>query len=210
MRALPELGLRLKELTLSVGMFQSPGGRDAAMAQLLLEQVRGLGDNARVVLWAHNAHIMRGPLTYLNSTEPAMGGCLAAQVGTRYYALGVLFGVGAFHALDRGPDGKWGFRAYQVPPAQQGSLEADLASALQVQALLDLRTAAPGEMVAAWLARETGYRWFGGYNVTTDALAAAASADGLMRIVPSAEFDGIAFLPATSESQPMDRSLSLE
>ncbi len=206
----PELALRCKELTLSVAMFQSQGGRDTAMAQLFLEQIQGLGDNARVVAWAHNAHIMRGPLSYLHSAEPTMGEYLAAQLGPRYYALGVLFGLGAFHALDRSPDGTWGFRAYQVPPAPQGSLESDLASALQVQSLLDLRSAPPGEVVAQWLGRETGYRWFGGYNITAESLAAAASADRLTRIIPRATFDGIAFLPVTSESQPLDRSLILE
>lgn len=52
--------------------------------------------DARVALWAHNGHVMKG--AHSGGSVPAMGLHLGQRHGEAYYALGVLFGAGRFRA----------------------------------------------------------------------------------------------------------------
>lgn len=191
----PELALRLAELSRAHALFHSAGGRDRAMAEMLLLQ---LGPDERAVVWAHDLHVTRGPLDYAGTNETGMGGCLAETLGQRYYALGFAFGEGEFQALDTTPDNQWRFRTYHVPAAPAGSIEHDLARALGHDAWLDLRGAPTSGPIARWLDSSLGFRWFGGYRIPEGIDQPSADTSQWQRTVPRRDFDGWAFHAVTS------------
>lgn len=195
----PELDLRLAELSRAHAMFHSPGGRDRAMAEMLLLQ---LAPDERAVVWAHDLHVTRGPLDYAGTAETGMGGCLAETLGPRYYALGFAFGEGEFQALDRTPENQWTFRSWHVPAAPAGAIEHDLARALGRDAWLDLRGAPTSGPIAQWLDSSLGFRWFGGYRIPEGIDQPSADTSQWQRTVPRRDFDGWAFHAVTSAAHP--------
>lgn len=202
----PELGLRLAELRRALDMHHSAGGRDRALGEMLLAELESLPADQRAVVWAHNGHVTRGPLRYLQSDETGLGGHVAASIGDAYYALGFAFGEGAFQANAKTADGRFGFRAYALSPAPEGSLESVLRSACDGDFLLDLRGAPRSGPVAAWLDSGHGQRWFGGYGVADDCDAATRDASKLVPTIPRVDYDGLLFLARTTAARPRDRS----
>jgi erythromycin esterase len=70
-----------------------PGSRDAAMAENAIWLQERLGDDARLVLWAHNLHVA--------NRASAMGSDLRAHYGDDLVIVGFTHGTGTFTA--RGP-----------------------------------------------------------------------------------------------------------
>lgn len=198
-----ELAWRATELQAHLGMFGTPGGRDRAMAELLLAQ---LAPGERAVLWAHNAHIRRSTLDFMGSTDPAMGGHLAQTLRDGYYAVGFAFGSGGFQANAPDSSGRWGYRRYQHEAPATGSLEATLAAASLGDFFVDLRALRAGTSLDAWMRAPHGHRWWGGYNVPDDADARTRDASQLMPMVPTRDFDGLVFHLRTTAATPVDRS----
>ncbi|MBL8863812.1 MAG: erythromycin esterase family protein [Planctomycetes bacterium] len=208
-RASAELELRLLELRSALTLYHSPGGRDRALAELLLRELEDLPRGARALVWAHGAHVSRGPLRYLGTDELAMGGHVAAALGDAYYALGATFGTGEFLANALGPDGRFGFRVYRLSPAPAGSLDAVLSGARSGSFLLDLRVTPASGPVHDWAWAEQGHRWFGGYGIRADVDTATREAAALPRTIPAADFDGFMHLARTRATRPRERSLIL-
>lgn len=202
--------LRVCEFLYSLSIFSTRGGRDEAMAQLLLKQLEQTGIDSRCVVWAHNAHIQRSPLGYLGSPELAMGGHLAKRLGNRYYALGVAFGEGEFQANAPAPDGSWGFRRYRLSAAPEGSLDWMLGKAGLERYLLDLRGAPKSTAVQQWLSSPHGQRWFGGYSVPDDCESVTRDASKLMPTTPREDFDGLLYVAKTTAAKPRNAKLILE
>ena len=198
-----EMGARAMELRAHLTMYGTPGGRDRAMADLLLAQLR---PEERAVLWAHNAHVKRSALDYLNSTDLAMGGHLAAALGAGYYAIGFAFGSGGFQANAPDSTGRWGYRRYHHAAPATGSLEETLTSAGVGDFFLDLRSVPSASPLKGWLQAPHGHRWWGGYNVPDDADARTREATQLMPMVPARDYDGLVFHLRTTPAVPMDRS----
>jgi erythromycin esterase len=202
-QAANELPIRAAELRAFLTMYGSGGGRDRAMAELLLLQLR---EGERAVVWGHNAHVMRGPLRHLGSPDLAMGGHLAASLGAAYYALGFTFGAGGFQANAQDSTGRWGFKRYLHGPPPRGSLEATLLQATRRDAFLDVRTVPPSSALGQWLAAPRGFRWWGGYNVPDDVDERTRDISRLSTMTPSVDYDGLLFQIRTSPATPMDRS----
>lgn len=200
----PEARVRIAELRNGVEMFRSPGGRDRALAEMMLAQLERAGPDVRAVVWAHNVHVMRAPLSYLASDELALGGHLSAALGERYYALGFAFGEGEFQANDRDESGAWGFRRYRLGAPPAGSLEASFVAAGRGDCLLDLRSAPSDGAVGAWLSSGHGQRWFGGYGIAADLAARDGDVSRLLPTTPRAEYDGLVFLARTTAATPRD------
>lgn len=198
------LTLRRQEFLACLTMFATPGGRDRAMAELLLAQLRAEPSPERCVVWAHNAHLQRSPLGYLQSEELAMGGHLAAALGERYYAVGFAFGQGEFQANAQGPDGRWGFRRYRLSPAPEGSLEHALGRAREGDFALDLRSAPSAPAVTAWLDSGHGQRWFGGYRVPDDCDERTSDVATLHPTFPRRDFDALVYMAHTRAAEPLD------
>jgi len=196
-----ERELRVCELVLHLSMYTTPGGRDKAMAELLLAQ---LAEGERCVVWAHNGHVQKSALRYLGTDELAMGGHLAAALGPRYLAVGFAFGEGEFQANVQNTEGRWGFRRYRLSAPPEGSLEAALLAAHDGDFVLDLRAAPDVPAVQAWLTSGHGQRWFGGYQVGDDCDERTRDASTLLQTFPAVDFDALVFLRRTTAAKPLD------
>ncbi|MCU1233895.1 MAG: erythromycin esterase family protein [Candidatus Solibacter sp.] len=114
--------------------------RDASMAaniKWILDQ----SPKAKIVLWAHNGHVMTG-------AGYSMGTALRRMYGPQMTVFGFSFNQGGFQAMSR--EGK-GLHDFTVPAAPAGSLDATLASAKLPLFALDLRAAPKTGPVADWL-----------------------------------------------------------
>lgn len=198
-----ELLTRAHELRGGVRMFWTLGGRDLAMAEMLRAALAHAGPGAKAIVWAHNMHVSRGPMRYMGSDEPAMGGHLGQALGSGYYALGVAFGEGEFNALDRSGAGPWIFRTYAVDAPPTGSLEWPFSQVAGTPLVVDLRGAPTSGAVAEWITSGHGQRWFGGYNVRPDVRETTRDASALLQTEPRTEYDGILYIPRTTASRPL-------
>ena len=203
------LELCVLEFLRSMTIYASAGGRDEAMAELLLRQLKTAGPEAKCVLWAHNAHLQHSTLRYLGSEQLAMGGHLTKSLDDRYYAIGFAFGRGEFQANAKDSDGKWGFRRYKLSAAPNGSLDHMLSTAKIDSFLLDLRSAPQDEVIQQWLKAGQGQRWFGGYGVNDDCDQRTQDASTLLPTFPIEDFDGLLYVSETRAAEPIDPSLIL-
>lgn len=198
-----ELHLRMMELRAFITMYGTPGGRDKAMADLLLAQ---LGPAEKCVVWAHNGHVKLSALDYLGTEELAMGGHVAAALHHDYYALGFTFGAGGFQANALDSAGRWGFKRYHHTAPATGSLEEQLAATGLGDFVVDLRAAPADTAVQRWLHTGHGQRWWGGYQVPDDCDERTRDASQLMPMTPANDFDGLVFFVRTTAAVPVDRS----
>lgn len=117
----------------------NPAMRDASMAanvKWILNQPPG----AKIVLWAHNGHVMTG-------ARGNMGSELRKTYGGQMVIFGFSFNQGSFRA--KTPRG--GLKEFTVPPAPAGSLDAALAESGIPLFALDLRSAPKTGPVSEWL-----------------------------------------------------------
>ncbi len=196
-----ELRSVLREFEGSVQMYLTPGRRDRAMAEMTLGVLEDSGQNAKIVLWAHNAHVTKSPLRYLGSDELAAGGHLANALGEKYYAMGFAFGAGDFVANDLA-EGKWIFRTYSVDAPPEGALESWFMAGVGEVSVTDLRRDSGDAQVEQWKRAGHGQRWFGGYRVPENVREVSRDASKLMPTYPREAFDALVFLPRTTASTP--------
>lgn len=112
--------------------------RDRFMAENTLWLLEQAGPGARMMLWAHNAHIGRLP--------GAMGDSLGAALGSDYVNLGFLFGTGHINAV---ADGGSDVRPWSVSLIPEFSVEAVFSRTGQPRLLLDTRLVPGGGADAA-------------------------------------------------------------
>ncbi|CUW31538.1 Erythromycin esterase [Streptomyces reticuli] len=166
--------------------------RDRHMARAVLAAAeRAAGP---VAVWAHNGHVASEPY---GGGVPAMGQHLRARLGARYYALGLLFGAGAFRARP-GTAGRRPPRRHTVGAAGPRSLEGQLAAATPGDHLIDLRAGRADPAVARWLDTRHFVRAFGaGVPRVTYRMQLAAA-------VPGRAYDGLAYVARSTPSVPLD------
>lgn len=198
------IAVHTRELCAYFTQYGSPGGRDRAMGELLLLQLAHQDSTARCVLWAHNGHVQKSALTYLNSEELASGGHLRTALGEAFYSVGFTFGTGTFQANAPDSTGRWGFKRYTHEHIVEGSLEWQLGQVNAADHFIDLRSAPKDEVVQQWLTTGHGFRWWGGYMVPDDVDAATMDLEHLSRMHPGADFDGLVYLAKTTAARPMD------
>ncbi|MBN9659055.1 MAG: erythromycin esterase family protein [Acidobacteria bacterium] len=121
--------------------------RDASMAanvKWILDQSK----QARIVLWAHNFHVMTGPL-FPNQPGPddSMGAVLRKMYGDQLLTFGFSFNQGSFRA--RSMSGA--MQDFTVGPLPADSLDATLAASGLPLFALDLRKRPKTGPVAEWL-----------------------------------------------------------
>ena len=135
------------------GLAETSGGffaRDRFMAeniQWLLDQA---GPGARMMLWAHNAHVSK--------TALFMGDYLEGALGGNYLSLAFSFGRGTFNAV-----GASGIRSHTADPVPSVSLEAAFDRAGRPIQLFDARTILAGGVDAAPLAGPISMRQIGAF-----------------------------------------------
>jgi len=154
-------------------------------------------DADQVVLWAHNAHLMRGTRDLDGTQQRGLGQLLAAEYGDDYYPLGFDFDRGEFQAIVGEEFETEGLQAWVVDSLSDG--EAPVADAFAnvdaPAAVLDFETAREDPRLAGWLDREHERRDFGA--VFRDERQTAVD-------VPAERFDGLAVVYETTRAVPID------
>ena len=162
--------------------------RDASMAtnvKWLLDQ----SPDAKIVLWAHNFHVMTSPDSM---GVGLMGTMLRKMYGDKMVALGFAFNRGSFQAYSA--NGR--LQDFTVPPALAGSLDATLAASGIPLFALDFRTAPKSGPVAEWLsAKHPTRNIFAGFY---EDLPGSNMFDQVM----TETYDGLLFVEKTSAVRP--------
>jgi erythromycin esterase len=116
-----------------------PSFRDVAMgenAAWWLEQV----PQSRMMIWAHNLHLVRGPrLTGNDKTSRTTGMDLQTRYGTSYRPIAQFFGTGALNAAPTGRP-----LPTTVGPIKTGTLESVFSATGAPRLILDTRKIASG------------------------------------------------------------------
>ena len=134
----------MSDLFAGRGLTADTSAREKSMAESLLWHLEQRGPEARVVLAAHNAHILKSPISFGGHlTGLPMGQHLHEALGDDYFALGLTSAVG--HTADMRPDEEapFGFTVADTPleAPEPGSVEAEFDSAGIGFALAGLRGA---------------------------------------------------------------------
>jgi erythromycin esterase len=162
--------------------------RDRHMAQAVISLEEGTV--GKVAVWAHNGHVCTD--RYARDI-PAMGRHLRDHYGERYYALGLLFGEGAFRARP-GNSATRPPRKHTISAAGPRSVEAQLGSATPDDHLIDLRAGRTEPAVAQWLENPQFMRSFGA-GVPRVTYRFSMTSTVLMR-----EYDGLAYVARSTPS----------
>jgi erythromycin esterase len=132
--------------------------RDRAMADNVQAALLAEGAKGRVVVWAHNIHVMATPLL----GERTLGTELRERHGDAFVAVGLHFGRGSMLAVDiRVPEEQMQLGTVSVGPAPPGYLEAALAAlghptaAVRLRGATGLDTLLPTRTVGAAFAGES-------------------------------------------------------
>jgi erythromycin esterase len=125
--------------------------RDRSMADNIRWTLEREGPGAKMVVWAHNAHVSTKP--------PRMGSHLRKALGRDMVVFGFAYNRGSFQQGVAGV-----VRSFNVGPAREGSIDATLAGAGLSIAAVDLRTLPRNGPVAAWFSAPHGMRFFEFYS----------------------------------------------
>ena len=188
---------RLKNLRQYV-VGSNGGARDRAMADNVLHYASSGGRNARVMVWAHNAHIAVSDV----SSSSSMGKKLRQALGQQYFALGLLFSRGSFKASARAQNGSWFLDDFVVGDAGRDSANWMLAQSQTAQYLLNLRALPKEGLVADWFKSEVPLLSAGGYGISPLFASRWFLGIGDLQCL-SCSFDGIAFIKSSSSSTPL-------
>ncbi|MFO0724360.1 MAG: erythromycin esterase family protein [Myxococcota bacterium] len=175
------------------------GERDRGMAENV-QWIQAREHGAKMVLWAHNAHI--ADRSYVQ--KPSMGQWLRAALGPKVLTVGFTFHHGSFRAMETPLETSHGVREFAAAPAAPDSVAAELASLGLDRALLDLRPLAPGSAPRAWFEARRPFDEIG----ATYQLPPPNEGPLQMRFPVTAAFDVLAFVKEMSAARglPWGRS----
>lgn len=129
----------------AASVYDEPNGyyraRDASMAENVLWLLDRAPVGSRMMLWAHNYHVSR--------LAGAMGDSLDSALGSDYLAIGQIFGIGAFNAIE-GTEGR--LRPWYVTFRPEDALESLFFSTGAPLLLFDARQVMPDDTASAPLA----------------------------------------------------------
>jgi erythromycin esterase len=167
--------------------------RDSVMAENVRWILDHEGPEAKMVIWAHNAHISTGP--------GSMGAHLRRALGSDMVVFGFAFNQGSFQAIEMPMPSRGGLRTFTVPPAPEGSLDGMLAAAGLRLAAIDLRKLPTDGPVAEWWSVPHVTRFIGsGYSREFDDINGAFGfwAPWIVNQL----FDALLFVESTTSARP--------
>jgi erythromycin esterase len=164
------------------------GGRDQFMAENARWLLQQAGDNARMMIWAHNGHVTFSSENY--SYKP-MGAYLRQALGRDYLAIGFSFDRGSFQAKAMPK----GLRTFSVGPAPELSLDSSLARVGIPLFAVDLRLLPPAGPVHDWWYRRHPARSIG-------AVYSDSGSEGyFIGQAPALNYDGLLFVESTTAAR---------
>jgi erythromycin esterase len=117
--------------------------RDRSMAENAGWLLQQGGPSARMMVWAHNLHVV-------NQTD-RMGAALRSAFGEDYVNLGFVFGTGAFNAVEQNGSTFGYLKAWSTGVVPDGSIESIFMATGRPLLLFDTRRIAAGGSAAALL-----------------------------------------------------------
>ncbi|MEK6322939.1 MAG: erythromycin esterase family protein [Acidobacteriota bacterium] len=160
--------------------------RDRFMADNVARLLEAEDRSARVIVWAHNAHVARG----LWARQPTLGWHLAQRFGSKMVVFGFAFNRGSLQAWDRQGSA---VVEHTVGPAAEGTVSATMALVGLPLFLVDFRRAPGTGPISAWLSSPHLERTIGsGIN----------SGDTPTEIVPREVYDAMVFVDRTTRARP--------
>ncbi len=160
--------------------------RDRGMA----DNVRWIADVAepgsRIVLWAHNGHIMN-----TEDPIPLMGHNLETDLGKDYLSVGFMFHHGAFQAIDQNG---YGLKELTLGPPAAGTVEDTFQRAGSPLSFLDLRRLPPSGPVTEWFRRPQVMRKIGS--------TFSSEPDVATEVVLPALYEAVIYFEATTRARP--------
>ncbi len=126
--------------------------RDRGMVENVIWALERERPDGRIVLWAHNAHLVKSPFVWQGETSPPrLGQFLASILGDDYVSVGFTY--------YQGNDSGWASYQTDIPnPPRPGSLDEAMALVRLPMFVLDLRSVPKEEPVYEWLNQVTGQR----------------------------------------------------
>ncbi len=99
--------------------------RDEYMAQTVLEVLQKKGQEAKMVLWAHNSHISKNIDSHVNGYKKPLGSVLKGYIGKKYYAIGFSTFKGSFQARNYSVENDKFDKvaSFKIYPSEEGSLD---------------------------------------------------------------------------------------
>jgi erythromycin esterase len=171
--------------------------RDRAMADLSRLALQRVGDNGRLFVWGHNAHVANDRF---EGDRMTMGQFLKEELGSGYVSIGFSFDRGTFQAFPPADPASPGavprLSVMELGPAPADHSEALLRRIRHSQWIADLRLVKPGQPAYAWFLAERPFRWTG----------SSYSPELMQRHKPtslSRQFDALVFLEQTSRARPL-------
>jgi erythromycin esterase len=138
--------LALQSLRVAIQYHESAAdtqSRDESMAENVAWLAEFLGQDSRLVLWAHNYHV--------STQEGAMGQWLRLAFGDDMVVLGFTHAEGQFTAVTQSGSSFVGRDVHTLDPVRPLSYEHHLASASSPQFFLDLRVPVATSDSTSWL-----------------------------------------------------------
>jgi erythromycin esterase len=173
----------------NVGLSNGSGGeRDRFMADNTDWLLQQAGPEAKIVIWAHNAHVSRDGFPGAAS----MGKHLAERHGSDMFVMGFCFTEGSYTAVEKGRGvGRSGTSA-----ARPGSAEWAFLQTGQPRLIVDLRTAQPGSAESGWVSKPLDLRSIG----------AMAMDEAFSQKVLTDEFDALIYFETSTPSVQLANS----
>jgi erythromycin esterase len=145
--------------------------RDAGMATNLELLIDNLYAGKKVMVWAHNAHIMHNGPSYNNVDFQNMGSSIFSKYGPRVYTLGLYMYQGSAADDTR--------TIYTIPAATSFSVEGLLHTASDPYVFLDLSEVSGSSDDTAWMYENYPIREWG---VDQGEMIVTSEYDGLLQI----------------------------
>lgn len=169
--------------------------RDFYMADNVRRLVEREPINTRVVLWAHNGHIMTDNS---DATNLPFGAHLRRFFGSEYYALGFSFNQGTFQAREAQPKDPANrmLMPFTAHPAPADSIDWYLAQTGMKSFIIDFRSSRKDADGAEWLASAHPMRGVGGVY------APSGENSSFSATTLSRDFDGLFFIETATRARP--------
>lgn len=169
--------------------------RDLYMADNVRRLVEREPINTRVIIWAHNGHIMTDNS---DATNLPFGAHLRRFFGNEYYALGFSFNQGAFQAREAQPKDPANrmLMSFTAHPAPADSLDWYLAQTGLKSFIIDFRSAPKNADVTEWLTTTHPMRSVG------SVYAPSAENSTFSATTLSRDFDGLFFIETATRARP--------
>ncbi|WP_299223678.1 erythromycin esterase family protein [uncultured Aquimarina sp.] len=173
--------------------------RDEFMAQTILEELNKKGQEAKMMIWAHNGHINKDPKSYTNGSQKPLGSILKQYLGdSKYYAIGFSTYQGSFQArsyIEKDSKYKYGkVGSFRIYPRDEENLDWYFLQSRKDRFFLDFKQKPKNGAINSFLNKNLDMHSAG--SIWTF----ERKYSPISEIIPDKYFDGMIFIKETSSA----------